>query len=369
MSDQISTIVNSEKDLSSDAEGFYRKYWSETGVVKEETLARNQAIIKRFFPSGLCGKSILEVGVGGEGGLLLQLRGNNDVCGMDVSDAAIANCRRFGIDVVKANLDRDSVPFPDDHFDVIFAFEVFEHFANPQHALEEIRRVLKPEGIFISSIPATCTYHWPRLFYPALFERGNYHEFLMINGFRVTGLNDWLQMNSYRRYQVLPDVSSWSWYAYAEKPGNNDTKTYLETGMHFWEKRNEYGIRTRPIEAIDMFRKCAEISPEDEQVKLMLVHALVYRAINNDPEEFFKLVGEIISKVMTPGRDDKATYLGKLLLIDVEATRLGFNIMKPDEFRALKTQLAQMGNSGGLLDMINHEESINRNLTSLGKSE
>lgn len=369
MNEQISTIVNSETDLSSDAEGFYREYWSETGVVKEATLARNQAIISRFFPSGLCGKSILEVGVGGEGGLILQLRGNNDVYGMDVSDSAIANCRRFGLDVVKANLDRDSIPFQDDHFDVIFAFEVFEHFANPQHALEEIRRVLKPEGIFISSIPATCTYHWPRLFYPALFERENYHEFLMINGFRVTGLNDWLQVNSYRRYQVHPDVNSWSWYAYAEKLGNNDTRTYLENGMHFWEKRNGYGIRTRPIEAIDMFRKCAEFSPEDEQVKLMLAHALVYRAINNDPEEFFKLVGEIISKAMTPGLNGKATYLGKLLLIDLEATRLGFNIMKPDEYRALKAQLEQAGSFGWLIDMIDQEEGINRNLASLGKPE
>lgn len=367
MDDHINTILNLEQDLSSDAEEFYREYWTKTGTVKRERSARIQAIAKRFFPAGVCGKRILEVGIGGEGGQLLQLSADNEVCGMDVSDSAIANCRRLGIEVVKANLDSDSIPFPDDHFDIVFAFEIFEHLSNPQHALEEIRRVLMPRGIFISSIPATCTYHWPRLFYPALFERANYHEFLMINGFRVTCLNDWLLQNSYKRYHVPQDISSWSWYAYAEKLSDGDAEDYFATGMHFWEKRNEFGIRTNPIEAIEMFRKCAAISPEHERAKLMLAYALVYRAINNDREEFSNRVKDISANAMTPGQEGKPLYLATLLLIEVEANRLGGNIMSLDEFQALKSHLAQMGDSDGLLAQISREEDFNRNLASRQK--
>jgi SAM-dependent methyltransferase len=367
MNDQIQTIFNSDKKYSSDAEDFYRNYWTGSGEVKKETLLRNKAIIDRFFPEGLSGRNILEIGVGGEGGLLFLLKHNNEVHGLDVSDSAINNCQRLGITVSKANLDSDIIPFQDNSLDIVFAFEVFEHFANPQHAVEEIRRVLKPGGIFISSIPSTCTYHWPRLFYAKLFELENFKEFLTINEFRVTSLQDWLIRNCYGRYHVRPDIKSWSWYLHAVKLNDNDLKGYFEAGMHFWEKRNEYGIRTSPIEAADMFRRCAEIAPENEQVKFMLAQALVYRAINNDLEEFLKLVDDIFTAAISPGRGGQAKYLAALLLIDVEANRLGFNIMQPDEFRKIKEQLAQLEISNSLLDMINREEDVNRNLATLGK--
>src|SRR6185369_324520 len=138
MNEHIETIVTSENDISSDAEEFYRKYWSETGVISEASITRKRIIINKFFPSGLTGKKILEIGVGGEGGLIQQLANDNEVHGLDVSDSAISNCLGFGLAVSKANLDTDTIPFDDSYFDVVFAFEVFKHFCNPQHALEEI---------------------------------------------------------------------------------------------------------------------------------------------------------------------------------------------------------------------------------------
>ena len=99
----------------------------------------------------------------------------------------------------------------------------------------------------------------------------------------------------------------------------------------------------------------------------MFAYALAYRAINNDREEFVKQVNEVFHRAMTPGRDNTSSYLATLLLIEVEANRLGFNIMSPDEFRTLKSHLAQRENSGGLLDMITREEGITHNLASLQK--
>lgn len=364
MNDKIQTIFNSEKDINSNAEDFYRNYWTETGGVKKETRLKNSSIIYRFFPQGLSGKKILEIGVGGEGGVLLELMQHNEVHGMDVSDSAIHNCRSFGISVTKANLDCDSIPFQDNYFDAVFAFEVFEHFSNPQHAVEEIRRVTKPGGAFICSIPATYTYHWPRIFYAGLFEKNNFEDFLMANDLKVSCCNDWMINNRYGRYKITSDITSWSWYYYSEKLGSADARGYFDAGMHFWKKRNELGIRTRPIEAIDLFRKCLKIAPEDTDAKLYLTHALVYRAINGDHEEFFKNVDVIIAHLMAPSGGNKLEYLVRLLLIHIEANRLGLILLDPEDYHKMKSQISQMDGTKDLLEEIYREEAISQQLAS-----
>lgn len=43
--------------------------------------------------------------------------------------------------------------FPDGHFDVVNASQVFEHLTHPLPELAEIRRVLKPGGLFLIDVP------------------------------------------------------------------------------------------------------------------------------------------------------------------------------------------------------------------------
>jgi SAM-dependent methyltransferase len=45
------------------------------------------------------------------------------------------------------------LPFPDDAFDTVVSFEVFEHVFNLSDVLTEIRRVTKPHGTLLISIP------------------------------------------------------------------------------------------------------------------------------------------------------------------------------------------------------------------------
>jgi SAM-dependent methyltransferase len=42
----------------------------------------------------------------------------------------------------------DQVPAPNDTFDVVYSWSVFEHVAEPVEMLREIHRILKPEGVF-----------------------------------------------------------------------------------------------------------------------------------------------------------------------------------------------------------------------------
>lgn len=80
-----------------------------------------------------------------------------EVYGIDVRDAAEAH-------IVKADLVIEPIPFPDDSFDYVTAHDFLEHVPRliylPQRrnafveVMNEIHRVLKPGGVFMSFTPA-----------------------------------------------------------------------------------------------------------------------------------------------------------------------------------------------------------------------
>ncbi|NIN69693.1 MAG: methyltransferase domain-containing protein, partial [Anaerolineae bacterium] len=52
----------------------------------------------------------------------------------------------------------EALPFPDEHFDLICAFEIVEHVADDKAVLKEISRVLKEGERFIFSVPLHMEY-------------------------------------------------------------------------------------------------------------------------------------------------------------------------------------------------------------------
>lgn len=53
----------------------------------------------------------------------------------------------------------ESIPLPDDSIDLIITQEVLEHVANPNQAVKEISRTLKPGGFVYIQLPFIIGYH------------------------------------------------------------------------------------------------------------------------------------------------------------------------------------------------------------------
>lgn len=103
-------------------------------------------------PGGAEGRRLLDFGCG-TGTMLRSLVRYGEAVGVDADAEAIRFCRRRGLKDVQ-HLESDELPFDDDAFDVVTAFDVLEHIDDDARALREIRRVLRPGGTLLLSVPA-----------------------------------------------------------------------------------------------------------------------------------------------------------------------------------------------------------------------
>jgi SAM-dependent methyltransferase len=103
---------------------------------------------------GRRGLRILDAGCG-TGGTTVQLRRFGEVVGVDLAWEALEPARGRGLNRL-ARGSVEQLPFRDGAFDAATSFEVVYHLgvANDALALKEIRRVLKPGGLFLLRVPA-----------------------------------------------------------------------------------------------------------------------------------------------------------------------------------------------------------------------
>lgn len=99
---------------------------------------------------GQRGRKVLDVGCGAGVDLVRFARAGAVVSGVDIAPAAIELAtRNFEIHGLPAELivgDGEHLPFPDGHFDLVFAHGVVQYTTNPRALVEECRRVLSPGG-------------------------------------------------------------------------------------------------------------------------------------------------------------------------------------------------------------------------------
>jgi SAM-dependent methyltransferase len=108
-----------------------------------------EALFRRYV--GGPGRRVLDLGCR-DGALTQAYLDGNEIVGVDADREALAEAAKLGIETHWADLDRP-LDFADASFDVVVAGELLEHLRDPLRIVAEIRRVLRPGGSFVASVP------------------------------------------------------------------------------------------------------------------------------------------------------------------------------------------------------------------------
>jgi len=116
-------------------------------VTKYEHLLRYEYAAKRVR-----GK-ILDFGCGFGYGTKMLLKEDREVIGVDISKEAIDYAKKNYPGPKYLEIFENKIPFPNDYFDAVIAFEVIEHVKDPELLLLEIKRVMKKGAKLYISTP------------------------------------------------------------------------------------------------------------------------------------------------------------------------------------------------------------------------
>lgn len=113
----------------------------------------------RFALAHASGKRVLDAGCGvGWGSKLLLEAGASSVVGLDISEEALADCRRRAPEVEFVQGDLQDLPFADGEFDLVVCFEALEHAGDTSSVLDHLARVLADDGLLLVSSPNPAVY-------------------------------------------------------------------------------------------------------------------------------------------------------------------------------------------------------------------
>lgn len=129
-------------------EGMVAKWYA---AMTKKSLDRFQELAQRTKRELPPGSNVLEVAPGpGYYAIELAKLGNYKITGLDISktfvEIARANAADAGVRIRFELGNASNMPFPENTFDFIACCAAFKNFTEPERALEEMYRVLKPGG-------------------------------------------------------------------------------------------------------------------------------------------------------------------------------------------------------------------------------
>jgi len=111
-----------------------------------------ERLLKKVLISG-CEYDLLDVGCG-TGIFLTVLEQFGNAVGVDTSAVALEFCRKRGLSRLFQSIKETELPFEDRSFDVVTAFDLLEHLEDDVSMLCEIKRVCRPGGQILLTVPA-----------------------------------------------------------------------------------------------------------------------------------------------------------------------------------------------------------------------
>ncbi|MFM7423431.1 MAG: class I SAM-dependent methyltransferase [Elainella sp.] len=140
------------------------------------------------------GKKVLDIASGaGFGSKMLKETGAAQVIGVDISPTSIQYAQEHygtaGVSFVQADAEVFEWQEP---FDVIVSFETIEHVPHPDKFLAQIRKLLKPDGHFLLSVPLGETRHIDP-YHLHVFQQQDVFEKFQQAGFTIDAyrIDDW----------------------------------------------------------------------------------------------------------------------------------------------------------------------------------
>ena len=129
----------------------YDNYYSAENLTVAAFIQKHLDEIVATFGPYRKNNRLLDVGCGAGAFLQAAARGGWEAIGIEVSQTAAAHLREQGFEVFCGELEKAN--YPDGHFDVVIASEVFEHVREPKSMIAEIARVLRPGGLLWATTP------------------------------------------------------------------------------------------------------------------------------------------------------------------------------------------------------------------------
>lgn len=160
-------------------------------LVEAEHLARYE-----WAAGHAAGRRVLDAGCGaGYGAEVLRRGGASAYVGVDVAEEAVRDAsERFAEakDVRFERADLADLPMRDATFEAVVCFEVIEHVDDQERVIDELRRVLGPEGVLLVSSPNRPEYPPGNPFHTRELDSA---EFLSLLGERFTRVRPARQHN------------------------------------------------------------------------------------------------------------------------------------------------------------------------------
>ncbi len=173
-----------------------------------ELIGRNKKILDIACYNGYIGEKIKN--------------NNNVVFGVDASEEAVRLSKRKGL-IAKVSDIEKGLPYKNHSFDLVFAGEIIEHIVDTDFFIDEIRRVLKPNGELIITTPNVASLDRRLMllfnknpFFPASFSFPTNTQAGHVRFFNNKLLIDFLRHKGFKIISVESDV--WSF------PGENYLK-------------------------------------------------------------------------------------------------------------------------------------------------
>jgi O-antigen biosynthesis protein len=113
----------------------------------------------RWAAGIVAGGRVLDAACGAGWGTAVLAQSAAEAIGVDLSPATIANAQHsHGGQAQFLQGDLRDLPLGDGEFDHVVCFEALAQVAEPERALDELRRVLRPGGTLLASAPNPATY-------------------------------------------------------------------------------------------------------------------------------------------------------------------------------------------------------------------